>query len=88
MRAQASCRSLGLMLSRAMARSMDVSESVATCAQPKLSPVVACGHNWSGEAYLVAEPAAAAVNHDTDLADLVDAHLGGGPRVENLVNHL
>ena len=67
---------------------MEVSESVATCAQRKLSPVVACGHNWSTEAHLMAKPAAAAVNHNTDLADLVDAHLGRGPRIKNLVNHL
>ena len=34
------------------------------------------------------QTATAAVNHDADLADAVDAHLVRRPRVENFVNHL
>jgi hypothetical protein len=36
----------------------------------------------------VPQAAAAAVNHDADLPDAVDAHLVGCPGVEDLINHL
>ena len=48
MRAHASCRSLVWMPSRAMARSMDVSASVATwCPRPRL-PLWIMMHTWAG----------------------------------------
>ena len=88
MRAHASCRSLVWMPSRLIARSIAVSESVATCTlrQADKRRVFARGFSET-QPYLVPQAAAAAVNHDTNLADAIDAHLVRRPGVEDLVHH-
>ena len=83
-----------------MARSMAVSESVATCvaeSREKSEGLQPAEHALRGTrarvseceaACLVTQASTAAVNHDADLADAVDAHLVRSPRVENFVHHL
>jgi hypothetical protein len=44
--------------------------------------------NCKSSGYLVAKAAAAAVDHDAHLTDLLDAHLAGGCRIKDLVYHL
>lgn len=88
MRAHASCRSLVWMPSRLIARSIAVSESVATCARQASYRLVFSRGSFETQPYLVPQAAAAAVNHDTNLADAVDAHLVRRPGVEDLVHHL
>ena len=90
MRAHASWRSLVWIASRAIAFSIATSESVATWSRRgwlcQLSN--SCWAHPPPAPRLVPEAAATAVDHDADLADAVDAHLVGRPRVEDLINDL
>jgi hypothetical protein len=79
------------MLSRLMARSMAVNESVATCWEAcdfsRLAGRTPAGTR-AFSARLMPQPSAAAVNHDANLADAVDAHLVRRPRVKDFVDNL